>query len=111
MFVEYDQRPIPVPRKHPWTIVEGDPEARYWNFREHPEIIPSVLEDFKRWEKYPVIAKFYELMTWMNGEGSVFETNDSALGEPHIDTKTPEVVRQVFDTDPIVIHGRVTVLY
>jgi len=54
MFVQYDDRPIPPPRMHPWTIVEDQPEARYWNFREQPENIAEALEDFKPWVKYPV---------------------------------------------------------
>jgi hypothetical protein len=96
---------------HPWTVVEGDPEARYWNFCDDPELVSKSLEDFRRWEKYPVIASFYELIKWLNGPDSVFETNDSALGEPHIDHATPEPVRKLFDADPIGIHGRITIFF
>jgi hypothetical protein len=111
MFVQYDNSPIPPPRRHPWTIVEDDPGLRYWNFREQTEKIPVALEDFMRWAKYPAIAKFYELLAWLNGEDSVFETNDCALGEPRIDHQTPPLVRQAFDKDPVCIHGRLTVIF
>jgi len=30
MFVEYDTE-IPLPREHPWTVVEGKPESKYWD--------------------------------------------------------------------------------
>ena len=91
--------------------MEGEPEARYWNFRDHPELIPHVLEDFKRWDHYPAIEKFYELLTWLNGADSMFETNGCALGIPNVDTKTPTMVRKVFDADPISIHGRLAIIY
>ncbi|MGA2236710.1 MAG: hypothetical protein ABSG23_14665 [Terriglobales bacterium] len=32
MFVEYDTE-IPLPREHPWTVVEGKPESKYWDFK------------------------------------------------------------------------------
>src|SRR6202035_3791230 len=111
MFVQYDDRPIPPPRRHPWTIVEDQPELQYRNFREHPEKISESLEDFKPWEKYPAVAKFYELLTWLNGPDSVFETNDCALGEPAVDRATPPLVRHVFESDPVSIHGRLTLLF
>src|ERR1039457_6696500 len=62
MIVEYDTE-VPPPREHPWTVVEANPEARYWDFRAQPEHIPLVLEDFKPWSRYPAIPRFYELLT------------------------------------------------
>lgn len=59
MFVQYDDRPIPAPRMDPWAIVEDQSEARYWNFREHPEQIAEALEGFRPWAKYPAISKHY----------------------------------------------------
>ena len=108
MFVQYYDRPIPPPRRHPWTIVEDQPQLQYCNFREHPS---ETLEDFKPWTKYPAIPKFYKLLVWLNGPDSVFETNDCALGEPYVDHATPPLVRQAFDKDPTTIHGRLTLIF
>ncbi|HUZ32640.1 MAG TPA: hypothetical protein VMV19_11165 [Xanthobacteraceae bacterium] len=110
MFVDYDSEVV-APRHHPWTVVEHQPDARYWDFRKHPELIPLVLEDFKPWQHYPAIKAFYTLLTWLNGPDSHFETNDCGLIPPKVDVKTPPPVRVVFKTDPIGIHGRVTVLF
>src|ERR1700691_4368640 len=97
---------------HPWTIVESQPGAQYWNFAESPELISQVLEDFKPWAHYPAIQKFYELLAWLNGADSIFETNDCAfVDKSKVDTATPVVVRQAFDTDPMSVHGRLTVIF
>jgi hypothetical protein len=110
MYVQYDEEKGPE-RNHPWTVVVGDHQARYWNFRAHPELIPTVLEDFAPWAHYPAIKQFYELLGWLNGPESTFETNDCGLIPPRIDIQTPQPVRQVFDADPLSIHGRISILY
>jgi hypothetical protein len=110
MYVQYDDERAPE-RNHPWTVVIGDPEARYWNFREDPELISTVLEDFTPWARYPAIQQFYTLLRWLNGPESAFETNDCGMIPPRLDAETPPMVRQVFDTDPLVIHGRISILY
>jgi hypothetical protein len=46
--------------------------------------------------RYPVVAKFYELLTWLNGPDSVFETNDCALGEPAWRLRTFRVRSVIF---------------
>jgi hypothetical protein len=110
MFVDYDAE-IPPPREHPWTRVEGDPQARYWDFRANPEQIPLVLEDFEPWSHYPAIHRFFELLIWLNGNDSVFESNDCGLRPPRQDCETPEIIRHVFIADPIVIHARITFIF
>jgi hypothetical protein len=110
MFVQYDDEIAPE-RNHPWTNVVGQPDAQYWNFRQHPEKISEVLEDFTSWAHYPAIQRFYELIGWLNGPESGFETNDCGMIPPRVDPKTPMVVRRIFDSDPIGIHGRVSVLF
>ena len=110
MFVDYDTE-IPPPRQHPWTKVEANPEARYWDFRAHPEQIPLVLEDFKPWAHYTAIPRFYELLTWMNGNDSIFELNDCGLRPPKRDNETPEMMRHVFTSDPVVLHGRLAFIF
>jgi hypothetical protein len=111
MFVQYDNRPDPPSRNHPWSIVVEQPGGQYWNFREHPSLIPEVLEDFKPWAHYSAIQQFYYLLSWLNGPDSIFETNDCALGIPSVDTKTPDVVRTVFEAYPISMHGRLTLIF
>jgi hypothetical protein len=110
MIVEYDTE-VPPPREHPWTVVEANPEARYWDFRAQPEHIPLVLEDFKPWSRYPAIPRFYELLTWLNGTGSLFESNDCGLRPPRRDAGAPEIIRRGFVADPIVEHARLTIIF
>lgn len=101
----------PPPRDHPWTICETNPEARYYDFRTHPELISTSLEDFKPWSKYPAIARFYELLAWINGDDSIFESNDCGLRPPRTDTEAPEIIRRNFESDPIVVHGRLAMIF
>lgn len=110
MFVETDTE-IPPPRCHPWTVVTLNPEAQYWNFRLHPEDIPTALEDFRPWAHYPAIQSFYGLLAWINGNDSIFESNDSGLRPPKVDPETPELVRHVFDADPVGVHGRLAIIF
>lgn len=72
----YDQGQI---RDHPYDGAETDPAARFYNFRENPELIRCVLEDFKPYEKYPTVDYFYQLLEWINGPESIFESTDCRL--------------------------------
>jgi len=110
MFVDYDTE-VPPPRQHPWTVAEANPEARYWDFRANPGKIPLVLEDFKRWSHYAAIPRFYKMLTWLNGSDSIFETNDCGIRSPMGDSATPEVVRRVFVSYPLVLHGRLAFIF
>ncbi len=108
MFVDIDQGWHAPPREHPWTASVSNAEWRYCNFRENPELIRSSLEDFKLWEHYSGVPRFYEFLEWMNGTESNFETNDCGLRPPRIDNAPPPVIPFV---NPVVIHSRVTVLF
>ncbi len=66
-------------RQHPWERVEHNPNAKYYNFREHPELIPQVLEDFKPYAHFESVQYFYELVRGINSDFSIFETNDCAF--------------------------------
>jgi len=59
-----------------------DLSHRYYDFRAKPELIPVVLEDFRPWDAYDAVRSFYDLLAWINGEGSPFESNDCALAGP-----------------------------
>jgi len=69
-------------RSHPWSTSTGDLSHRYYDFRERPELIPAVLEDFRPWDAYVAVRSFYDLLAWINGEGSPFESNDCAFAGP-----------------------------
>lgn len=64
-------------RQHPWTVSAQNPEWKYYDFKKNPELIPQVLEDFKPFEHYAAIQRFYELVAWLNGPDSKFETSDA----------------------------------
>lgn len=66
-------------RTHPWTFAESDPSCRYVDFRQEPEKIETSLEDFRPWEQYPAVQRFYAFLRWLNGPDSSFETNDCLL--------------------------------
>ena len=71
-----------VPRSHPWTDGETDPNHRYYDFKENRELISEVLEDFISFKSNPAIKTFYGLLHWLNGEKSRLESNDSAFRGP-----------------------------
>jgi hypothetical protein len=66
-------------RAHPYEGTSGGPEEAYYDFKEKPELIPQVLEDFKTWEEHEAIQVFYEMLRWLNGEDSALESSDCAL--------------------------------
>jgi hypothetical protein len=67
-------------RVHPWRTASYDSACRYYDFKQHPELIPNVLEDFLPWSKYPAIQDFYSYLAWLNGPDSQLESNDCAFG-------------------------------
>ncbi len=81
---------------------------RFWDFKACPEQIPLVLEDFRPWSRYVAILTFYELLKWLNGNQSIFETNDCGLRPPRPDSEAPDFIRPLFANDPVVLHGRLT---
>ncbi|MEP7273669.1 MAG: hypothetical protein ABI882_19380, partial [Acidobacteriota bacterium] len=72
-----------IPRAHPWTVTSYDHEGgAYYDFIEHPELIPEVLEDFAPFEGETAVGVFYAFLAWLNGSDSLLETNDCALNPP-----------------------------
>lgn len=84
---------FPVGRTHPWTCAEYDMSLKYYDFKEFPNLITEVLEDFKQWDHFPAVQTFYGLLRWINGRHSLFESNDCAFKfpdpntNPHFDKK------------------------
>ncbi len=84
-----------VSRARHWTTSEHDESHRYYNFRESPELITEVLEDFRPHQNQPAIREFYRLLGNINGESSSFETNDCAFKPPHDNTSRGVSLRQM----------------
>lgn len=93
-----------VPRSHPWTDGETDPNHRYYDFKENRELIPEVLEDFIPFKNSPAIKTFYEFLHWLNGEESRLESNDSAFRGlvPNSNKNSPKTMQ---------CKGRLMILY
>jgi hypothetical protein len=66
-------------RLQPWDGAESAAGTDYYNFRKEPALISKVLEDFVSLDSYESVQHFYDLLRWMNGPESPYETNDSRL--------------------------------
>jgi len=69
-------------RAHPWSVGLNDKSNVYFDFKAYPNLIRTSLEDFKQYENHAFCQTFYELLEWLNGENSFFETNDCAFKSP-----------------------------
>jgi hypothetical protein len=79
-------------RSHPWTSVEGDPDARYYDLTAHPEHIRASLEDLRGWQQYPAVDAFYTLLERLNHPKSALESNDCAFNGPG-ENEDPSVLK------------------
>jgi hypothetical protein len=66
----------------PYTDTCHDGDGSYYDFRQHPELIPSVLEDFRPFSGEPAIQRFYDMLRWVNGPKSALESTDCVLRAP-----------------------------
>ena len=92
-------------RSHPWSKSEYNPDWKYYDFRNNPELIKTSLDDFKPWEHHQAIQDFYEFLEWLNGNESNFESNDSRFRGP-----TPNEQRNLADKN-LLFHGGMMVLF
>lgn len=69
-------------RLQPWDTAGYAEGGRFYDFRRDPALITEVLEDFMPLAGYEAVRQFYELLRWMNGPDSPYETNDSRLRPP-----------------------------
>jgi hypothetical protein len=95
---------LTTPRSHPWSSGTADAQARYYDFTTSPQLIRTVLEDFKALEHYPAIEEFYSLLERINHPRSLLESNDCALSAPDVN-QTVQVKAKLECT------GRVMLLY
>lgn len=79
---EYDGDPFSEPRSHPWTGSALDSNARYYDLSATPELIRSVLEDFKPFQAHAAIDDFYSLLERLNHPQSLLESSDCAFSGP-----------------------------
>jgi hypothetical protein len=68
-------------RLHPYTGT-GVEQVGYVDFKSQPELITTVLEDFRPYAHREGIQAFYELLRKINGAGSQLESADSAFRPP-----------------------------
>jgi hypothetical protein len=92
-------------RHHPWTVSAENPEFKYYDFRKHPELIPRVLEDFRPFDQYDATQRFYEMVTWLNGDESKFETSDCRF-----DGIKPNTQKDKWNKE-LACHGALVVLF
>ena len=93
-------------RAFPYKGTAGGAEQDYYNFKENPHLISSVLEDFVPWQKYQAINYFYEMLRWLNGNSSPLESSDSALANQLGENPTKEAFPRALQ-----IRGRLMILF
>ena len=92
-------------RTHPWSKTEySNDGGAYYNFCDHPELIPEVLEDFRPHAHHEAVQVFYKFLSWANGDDSLLETADCAMRPPHENDDT------IFRV-PLKIDGRLEIVY
>jgi hypothetical protein len=94
-------------RQHPWQISLTDPKAKYYDFIQQPELIKDVLEDFMPFEQYQAIQTFYDLIYFVNGKTSVFESDDCWLVFGERSSETNDLIKQ----QNFEIEGRLMVFW
>ena len=105
MNVYYDDRFEREPSGyHPYTGGAYSEDIRYYDFKRHPELIPTVLEDFVSYSQEPAIQRFYKLLRWLNSPDSVLESNDCAFMGPHKETDPKR-------DKTICVSGRLMIFY
>ncbi|MBK9030722.1 MAG: hypothetical protein IPL61_05180 [Myxococcales bacterium] len=92
------------PRSHPWDGAVDDPSARHLDLVAEPALIRTALEDFVPWQHEPAIARFFDLVAWINGPTSPLISNDCAFTGPHRDHGMAVAA-------PVLCTGRVMVLF
>src|SRR5437870_5195198 len=81
-------------RTHPWTKSSSDPEGRYYDFKSHPELIRTNLEEFKPYEEYEGVELFYQLLEHLTGPNSYLDTNDSRLRPNQNNSDAPKIPKK-----------------
>ena len=67
------------PRTHPYAGVGYDSRGQYHDFKAHPDLIETVLEDFVPHRAYQGVQEFFGLLRYINRPDGPFETTDCGL--------------------------------
>ena len=67
------------PRAHPWKGTTKSDSVNCIDFKVYPEKIRTDLEDWVPYQSAEFTEEFYQLLEWVNGPDSVFESNDCAF--------------------------------
>jgi hypothetical protein len=93
-------------RTFPWTAADYDPLVRFCDFRSHPELIESSLEDFVPWAHCAGVTDFYSYLRWLNGPESELESEDCAF-RGVVKNETPDQFHKRLQTDGrVMLHFR-----
>ena len=68
-------------RTQPYTTSNHRSPGKYYDLRAEPEKIRTHLEEFFPYSEYKSVQEFYDLLEWLNGEDSMYETTDCRLEE------------------------------
>lgn len=66
-------------RVQPWTVSNHRSPGKHYDFRKHPELIRTSLEEFTPYSSFEGVESFYSLIESLNDSNSPFETNDARL--------------------------------
>ncbi|EKH4251906.1 hypothetical protein PSI81_004808, partial [Escherichia coli] len=75
-------------RAQPWdkTTTHKYRPGQYYDFRKHPELIETHLEDFVEYSDRQAIQTFFSFVKWINSNSSAFESTDCMFsGTPKVD--------------------------
>ncbi len=75
-FDDYRTEPL---RPQPYFDSNHRSPGQYYDLRTEPEKIRTHLEEFFPYSEYQSVQEFYDLVEWLNGEDSIYETNDCRL--------------------------------
>lgn len=68
-------------RLHPYTAADAT-QSGFVDFTQHPELIETVLEDFRPHAHTTAVKAFYDFLRWINGPTSHLATCDCVLRSP-----------------------------
>lgn len=94
-------------RMHPY-IATRNGDAGFVDFRQHPERIADVLEDYRPHADQRAVQTFFEFLRWINGPDSVLETCDCALRGPE---RLKHSKLSKLPLALLTLHGRVMLMH
>ncbi|MGI8481626.1 MAG: hypothetical protein ACR2MF_06130 [Chthoniobacterales bacterium] len=89
------------PRPHPWAVSAHDPNAKFVDFLKCPDLVRTSLEDFIPYAHRPAVERFFQMVEWMRGPKTIWETTESCFWPP----SSPHT-NNFFSQYPIICSGR-----